>query len=184
MMAICCYIEPNYLNDLFTNPDEENMLIDKDTVVSLHFFKLTNQEGEVIDESSTPVSYLHGGYGSMFPSVELALQGKEAGYDLSLLMEPEDTFGEYDSELIRVEPRNAFPDNVQKGMQFEGSANNSEDQMVYTVIDVTDDTVVVDGNHPLAGIALKFECSVMDVRAATLEEISHGHVHGPHGHHH
>lgn len=160
------------------------MLIDKDTVVSLHFFKLTNQEGEVIDESSTPVSYLHGGYGGMFPSVELALQGKEVGYSLSLLMEPEETFGEYDGELVRVESRNAFPDNVQKGMQFEGNSNDSEDQLIYTVIDVTEDVVVVDGNHPFAGIALKFECSVMEVRAATLEEISHGHVHGSHGHHH
>lgn len=173
-----------FLKYLITNPEEEKMRIDKDTVVSLHFFKLTNQEGEVVDESSTPVSYLHGGYGGMFPSVELALEGKEAGYSLSLLMEPEETFGEYDNELIRVEPRGAFPDNVEKGMQFEGSAENSEDQMIYTVIDVTDDIVVVDGNHPLAGIALKFECSVMDVRAATQEEISHGHVHGPHGHHH
>ena len=98
-------------------------------------------------------------------------------------MEPEETFVEYDSELIRIEPRSAFPDTVEVGMQFEGGEENSDDVMIYTVTDVTDDIVVVDGNHPLAGMALQFECTVMEVRAATHDELSHGHVHGPHGHH-
>ena len=160
------------------------MRIVKDTVVSLQYYKLSNLEGDVVDESTSPVSYLHGGYGGMFPVVEAALQGKEAGYCLSMAMEPEETFGEYDSELIRIEPRSAFPDNVEVGMQFEGSEEDSEDSMIYTVTDVTDDIVIVDGNHPLAGIALQFECTVMAVRAATPDELSHGHVHGPHGHHH
>ena len=159
------------------------MRIEKDTVVSLQYYKLSNLDGEVMEESTTPVSYLHGGYGGMFPSVEEALQGKEAGYQLSLAMEPEETFGEYDSELIRIEPRSAFPDTVEVGMQFEGGEENSDDVMIYTVTDVTDDIVVVDGNHPLASMALQFECTVMEVRAATHDELSHGHVHGPHGHH-
>ena len=160
------------------------MRIEKDTVVSLQYYKLSNLQGEIVDESTSPVSYLHGGYGGMFPAVEAALQGKEAGYALSIAMEPEETFGEYDSELLRIEPRNAFPENVEIGMQFEGGEENSEDMMIYTVTDVTDDIVVVDGNHPLAGMALQFECTVMAVRAATADEVSHGHVHGPQGHDH
>lgn len=160
------------------------MRIAKDTVVSLQYYKLSNSQGDIVDESTSPVSYLHGGYGGMFPVVEAALQGKEAGDSLSMAMEPEETFGEYDSELIRIEPRSAFPDNVEVGMQFEGNEENSEESMIYTVTDVTDDIVVVDGNHPLAGMALQFECTVMEVRAATPDELSHGHVHGPHGHHH
>ncbi|SDG91019.1 FKBP-type peptidyl-prolyl cis-trans isomerase SlyD [Nitrosomonas sp. Nm132] len=165
----------------------KEMLIEKDTVVSLQYYKLSNSVGEIVEESTSPVSYLHGGYGGMFPIVEAALQGKEAGYRLSIAMEPEETFGEYDSELIRIEPRNAFPDTVEVGMQFEGGVEgeeeNSEDMMIYTVTDVTEDIVVVDGNHPLAGMALQFECTVMEVRSATSDELSHGHVHGPHGHH-
>ena len=150
------------------------MRIEKDTVVSLQYYKLSNLQGEIVDESTAPVSYLHGGYGGMFPAVEAALQGKEAGYALSIAMEPEETFGEYDSELLRIEPRNAFPENVEIGMQFEGGEENSEDIMIYTVTDVTDDIVVVDGNHPLAGMALQFECTVMAVRVATADEVSHG----------
>ena len=160
------------------------MRIEKDTVVSLQYYKLSNPQGEIVDESASPVSYLHGGYGGMFSVVEAALQGKEVGYFLSLALEQEETFGEYDSELIRIEPRSAFPENIEVGMQFEGGEENSEDMMIYTVTDVTDDIVVVDGNHPLAGMALQFECTVMEVRAATSDELSHGHVHGPHGHDH
>lgn len=160
------------------------MQVEKDTVVSFQYYKLSNPEGEIVDESASPVSYLHGGYGGMFPVVEAALQGKEAGYYLSIAMEPKETFGEYDSELIRIEPRNAFPENIEVGMQFEGGEENSEDMLIYTVTDVTEDIVVVDGNHPLAGMALQFECTVMAVRVATADEISHGHVHGPQGHDH
>lgn len=159
------------------------MRIVKDTVVSLHY-KMTNQEGEIVDETDIPISYLHGGYDGIFPTVEEALHEKEIGHTLTLLMEPEEAFGEYDSELMRVEPRTAFPDEVAVGMQFEGGEEGSGDYLIYTVTDVTDDIVIVDGNHPYAGMALQFECTVTAVRPATEEELAHGHVHGPHGHEH
>ena len=92
-------------------------------------------------------------------------------------MEPEDAFGEYDSDLIRTEPRHLFPQNVVVGMQFEGSTEASEETMIYTVTNVAQDKVMVDGNHPLAGQTLNFSCIVTDVRAATEKEIAHGHVH-------
>ena len=99
-------------------------------------------------------------------------------------MEQENTFGEYDEELIRVEPRSSFPDNVAVGMHFEGGAEGSDDIIVYTVTEIVDDTVIVDGNHPFAGMALNFSCTVTGVRPATPEEISHQHVHGAHDHDH
>jgi FKBP-type peptidyl-prolyl cis-trans isomerase SlyD len=162
------------------------MRIEKDTVVSLNY-ELLDSSDNIVEKTDTPISYLHGGYGGIFPMVEEALHNMEVGHTCSLSMEPENTFGEYDSELIRVEPRSSFPENVAIGMQFEGSTEGSDDAddiMIYTVTDVADDKVVVDGNHPLAGMLLKFSCKVTDIRPATEEEISHEHVHGPHGHEH
>ncbi len=159
------------------------MRIVKNTVVSLNY-RMLNREGEVLEETEAPISYLHGGYDGIFPVVEEALHEKEIGQSLSILMEPEDAFGEYDAELMRVEPKSVFPEGVTIGMQFEGGEDESDDMMIYTVTDVTEDIVVVDGNHPFAGMALQFECTVVGVRPATTEELAHGHVHGPHGHHH
>ena len=85
---------------------------------------------------------------------------------------------------MRAEPRAAFPGNVKAGMQFEGSGEESGDTRIYTVTDVTEDKVMVDGNHPLAGRSLVFACTVIGVRVAKREELTHGHVHGPGGHHH
>jgi FKBP-type peptidyl-prolyl cis-trans isomerase SlyD len=159
------------------------MRIEKNTVVSLNY-ELSDSEGNILEKTDTPISYLHGGYGGIFPMVEEALHDMEIGHSCSVSMEPENTFGEYDSELIRVEPRNSFPDNVAIGMQFEGGAEGSDDVMIYIVTDIADDTVVVDGNHPFAGMTLSFACAVTAVRPATHEEISHQHVHGAHGHEH
>lgn len=159
------------------------MRIEKNTVVTLNY-RMLNREGQIVEETETPISYLHGGYDGIFPLVEEALHEKEVGHSLSILMEPEDAFGEYDAELMRIEPRSAFPENVAVGMQFEGGEEGSDDIMIYTVTDVTEDIVVVDGNHPYAGMTLQFECTVIDVRSATTEELVHGHVHGPYGHHH
>jgi len=162
------------------------MRIEKDTVVTLNY-ELLDSSDNIIEKTDTPISYLHGGYGGIFPMVEEALHNMEIGYSCLVSMEPENTFGEYDSELIRIESRSSFPENVAVGMQFEGSTEGLDDEddiMIYTVTDVADDKVVVDGNHPLAGMLLKFACTVTDVRAATQEEILHQHVHGPHGHEH
>ncbi len=158
------------------------MRIEKDTVVSLNY-ELTDASGKELEKTDSPISYLHGGYGGIFPLVEEELHEKEIGYSCSVTMEPEDTFGEYDAELIRVEPRNAFPENVTVGMHFEGGAEGTDDFIIYKVTDVTNDTVIVDGNHPFAGMTLNFTCTVTDVRPATVDEISHEHAHGAHGHH-
>ena len=101
-----------------------------------------------------------------------------------MTLEPDDAFGEYDAELIRTEPRNLFPKNIKVGMQFEGAAEGSNHAMIYTVTDIADDKVVLDANHPLAGLSLVFECQVIAVREASEEESEHGHVHGPEGHDH
>ena len=99
-------------------------------------------------------------------------------------LEPDDAFGEYDAGLVHLEARDKFPDNLAIGMQFEGEGQESGEKLVYTVTDISDEKVVVDGNHPLAGRTLRFDCTVTAVRAATKDEITHGHVHGAHGHHH
>jgi FKBP-type peptidyl-prolyl cis-trans isomerase SlyD len=157
--------------------------IGKNTVVSLTY-QLTGSEGNLIERTKEPVSYLHGGYDGIFPLVEQALEGREAGYACEVRLPPEDAFGEYEEELVRVEPRRLFPPNLKVGMQFEGSAEESGESRIYTVTDIAEDKVVVDGNHPLAGQTVLFSCSVTEVRAASSEELAHGHVHGPHGHHH
>ncbi|MBA2352945.1 MAG: FKBP-type peptidyl-prolyl cis-trans isomerase [Burkholderiales bacterium] len=159
------------------------MEIKKDTVVSLAY-EISNLEGEVVEKTEKPISYLHGGYDGIFPLVEEALHGQKSGYACQLKLEPDDAFGEYDSDLVRVEPRALFPDDIQIGMQFEGGAEDSDDMSLYTITDIADGKVVVDGNHPFAGQVLVFSCTVEDVRPATREELAHGHVHGGDGHDH
>jgi FKBP-type peptidyl-prolyl cis-trans isomerase SlyD len=159
------------------------MQIGKDTVVELQY-QLFDTDGELIEKTDEPVEYLHGGYGGMFPAVEKALEGKKAGDTCKLRLEPDDGFGDYDAELMHIEPRDKFPEHVEIGMQFEGKGEESGDTIVYTVTDIADDKVVVDGNHPLAGQTLNMEVTVTSVRAASPEEVSHGHAHGAHGHHH
>ncbi|SEN33559.1 FKBP-type peptidyl-prolyl cis-trans isomerase [Nitrosomonas marina] len=159
------------------------MRIEKDTVVSLQY-ELSDSSGNLIEKTEEPINYLHGGYDGIFPMVEEALHEKEIGYSCTVSMEPEHTFGEYDSSLVRLEPRNAFPENVEVGMRFEGAAEDSDDYLIYTVTDIAEDKVVVDGNHPLAGMKLNFTCTVIDVRPATAEEVAHQHVQGPQEHLH
>jgi len=159
------------------------MQIGKDTVVTLNY-RVIDSDGNLVDEGGQPLIYLHGGYGGIFDKIEETLQGKGAGDKFEVKLEPEDAFGEYDAELVMIEPRNLFPDNIEVGMQFERATNEDDDGELYTITDIADDKVVVDGNHPLAGMALLFSCTVAEVRAASAEEISHGHVHAPGGHHH
>jgi FKBP-type peptidyl-prolyl cis-trans isomerase SlyD len=161
------------------------MQISKDTVVTLSC-ELTDSDGNTVGEGGTQLSYLHGGYSGIFPLVEAGLASKAAGEEFAVSLQPVDAFGEYDESLIRVEPKSVFPANVEIGMQFEGLPQGEEDDrwVVYTVTDIADDKVVIDGNHPLAGERLHFKCTVMNVRSATADEITHGHAHGDHGHHH
>lgn len=159
------------------------MKIAKDTVVSVNY-RLSDAQGELIEESRDPMVYLHGGYENTLPKIEEALDGKEAGYQVTIQVEPADAFGEYDAGLVKIEPKDRLPSPIEVGMQFEGSPDDDEESaLVFTVTEIADDKVVLDGNHPLAGIALRFELNVIEVRAATEEEVQHKHVHGPHGHH-
>jgi FKBP-type peptidyl-prolyl cis-trans isomerase SlyD len=132
-----------------------------------------------------PIIYLHGGHGGIFEKIEEELAGQAVGFKKDIRLQPEEAFGEYDAELVTVEPRELFPEQIEVGMQFERAAEDADsDGMLYTITDIAEGKVVVDGNHPLAGIALVFSCTVSDVRAATPEEIAHGHVHGAGGHLH
>jgi FKBP-type peptidyl-prolyl cis-trans isomerase SlyD len=159
------------------------MQIAKNTVVTLDY-ELFDADGNLIERTDAPIEYLHGGYDGIFPLVERALDGKSAGDSCRLTLAPDDAFGEYDAELVHVEPREKFPENVAVGMQFEGEGEHSGETLIYTVTDIADDKVVVDGNHPLAGQTLDFSCTVSAVRVASDEELAHQHVHGEHGHHH
>ena len=161
------------------------MKIAKNTVVTVRY-KLSDAQGNLIEESTEPMVYLHGGYENTLPKIEEALEGKEIGFDTTIQVEPDDAFGEYDANLVKVEPRNRLPTPLEVGMQFEGSPDDDEEEesLIFTVTDIADDKVVLDGNHPLAGMALRFSLNVTEVRAATDEEIAHEHVHGAHGHHH
>ncbi len=159
------------------------MKIAMNTVVSITY-ELRDSDGNVLESATEPVSYLHGGYDNIFPRVEEELHGKDVGESIALTLEPADAFGDYDEELVQIEPISAFPsEKVEVGMQFEGE-DSTGDVVLYTVTDVADGKVVVDGNHPWAGERVNFKCTVMDVRPATKEEINHGHVHGGGGHHH
>ena len=159
------------------------MQIGKDTVVTLEY-QLFDTDGELIEKSDEPVEYLHGGHGGMFPAVEKVLEGKDVGDTCRIRLTPEEGFGEYEADLVHVETRDKFPEGVEIGMQFEGKGEEAGEDIVYTVTDVAEGKVVVDGNHPFAGQTLNFECTITGVRAASAEELSHGHVHGAHGHHH
>lgn len=162
------------------------MKIVKDCVVSLRYDLTDATSGELLEKAADPISYVHGGYDGIFPAVEEELHGKSVGDTFSVTMEPDDAFGEYEHELVRVEPRNAFPDEVSVGMQFEGGAEDDDDEdfLLYTVVEMNDKEVTVDGNHPLAGKTIRFDGVITGIRAATQEELDHGHVHGEGGHHH
>ena len=155
-----------------------NMQVVKNTGVTLDY-NVTDPDGELVDAGKEPLVYLHGGYDDIFPMIEEALQGKKIGESVVVKMQPDDAFGEYDADLIQIEPRKSFPKELQVGMQFEGlpEGGDEDEVMIYRVTEVADDRVVLDGNHPLAGMALIFTCTVTAVRPASAEEIEHGHIH-------
>ena len=167
--------------------DRFRMKIEKNTVVSLRY-KLTDAQNNIIEEPDSPMVYLHGGYEGTFPKIETLLDGQDIGYEASVQLEPSEAFGEYDPELLKIEPRTRFPEPLEVGMQFEGVPDADEESpevdevddepLIYTVTDVADNQVVLDGNHPLAGMALRFWVQVEDVRAATDEEIENRHPEG------
>ncbi len=134
-------------------------------------YRLFDAQGEPIEEGERAWTYLHGGYGAVFPRIESSLQGQAVGYTTSMYLEPEDTFGDYDPMLLKIAPRDRFPGQLEAGMTFESVPGEPADGELYTVTDFTDEAVVLDANHPLAGLGLRFDLEIEDVREATAEEI-------------
>jgi FKBP-type peptidyl-prolyl cis-trans isomerase SlyD len=131
------------------------LAVGRNTAVTVEL-ELADFWGNLLQKSDSPVSYLHGGYGDLLPAL-----------------------GDYDEQLVRVEPRAAFPETLEVGMQFEGIPGGEPDDTIYTITDIAGDAVVLDGNHPLAGIGLEFRCTVRAVRAATEAEIGRGALDDP-----
>ena len=158
------------------------MNISAPCVVSL-VWRLEDTQGHVIDELKDPVEFFFGGV-DLLAKVEEALAGQEVGFNATLHLEPEHAFGEYDPQLVFFEERAIFPEKVEPGMQFDGVPEGATTQgmpgdAIYTVTEVYPTHVVLDGNHPLAGIALRIDLTVRDVREATDEEIEAGSVGQP-----
>ena len=159
------------------------MNIEKDCVVTANF-RLFDGNGELVDSSEVggPLTYLHGAE-ELLPGLEVALAGHAVGDNLTVELKPDEAFGQWDESLVDKAPRANFPgiEDIEPGMRFQTEMDDGA-PMIVTVTDVDDEWVTVDGNHELAGKHLRFELEVTDVRKATDEEISHGHVHGPDGH--
>ncbi len=161
---------------------EKFMTIEKNSVVSMHY-KLTDDKGELIDESKeNPLQYLHG-TNSLIPGLEKELTGKSAGDRIQVTVKPEEAYGQVASKLITTLPLNTFEgvDKVEVGMEFEATGETGE-MMVVRVDEINGEEVTINGNHPLAGMTLSFDVNVVDVRTATDEELNHGHAHD--GSHH
>jgi len=160
------------------------MQIGDQKVVTLHY-TLTDNEGRLIDKSDDgSFAYLHGA-SNIIPGLENALAGKSAGEELNVSVSPEEGYGARDEAMLQQVPKSMFEEDSQiaVGSQFHAQGPNGE-MLIVTVMEVHDEHVMVDGNHPLAGVDLNFSVTVVDVRDASAEEIEHGHVHGPGGHHH
>ena len=153
------------------------MNVAKNRVVSLDV-ELSDIWGNLIEHPADPVQYLHGDYGDIFPVVEAALEGKSVSDRIDLRLEPEDAHGDYDENLLLLESTAKFPQGLEVGMRVEAGAQPGSDAAggasFYTITDIADGKVVLDGNHPLAGIALRFVATVVEVRPATQTEIEHG----------
>ena len=157
------------------------MNIFANTAVTISF-KLFDANNKLIEESPEPLVYLHGGHSGIFPKIEEALAGKRVGDSISVTLEPEDAFGEYDAKMIRIEPVAELPADIAIGGYLVAELDGQE--VIWRVTGIADGKAVLDGNHELAGQRLRFDCTVMDIRPASQEETAHGHVHGADGHHH
>ena len=140
--------------------------VGRDTVVSLKV-AMYDAQGALL-QASSELAYLHGGYGNLFEALERALEGRLQGESVQAQLEPEQAFGEYDAELLRLEPAERYGEGLRVGMEVE------EGSRIYTVTDVADGKAVLDANHPLAGMALRFDIEITAVRPASREEIARG----------
>ncbi len=150
------------------------MKISRNHVVTLHY-QVTDQAGNVVDDGKEPLVYLHGGYGGLFDAMEVALQGMQENDAFRVELSAEQAFGEFDAELIAVEPREAFPPNIQVGTHVEMETDEGE-SLLFAVTAIDKNGVTIDGNHPLCGKDLIFSGTIAAVRAATRNEIARGEV--------
>lgn len=162
------------------------MQVAKNAVVTIDY-TLKNPDGKVIDSSQSegrqPLPYIHGA-GGLIPGLESALEGKNPGDSLSVTIAPEQAYGIRDEKLVSTVAKTAFGNNaIMVGAQFRTQDKQGHQQVV-TITKIDADKVTVDSNHPLAGVTLHFDVTIKEVREATAEELAHGHVHGPGGHHH
>ena len=160
------------------------MEIAADRVVTIHY-TLKNDEGAVLDSSSggEPLAYIQG-HGNLVTGLEKALEGRQEGAALAVVVSPQDGYGVHDAALIQRVPKRSLQGSgeIKKGMQFQ--ARTGDGMRLFTVTAVVGDMITLDGNHPLADQTLHFEVQIVGVRAATAEELEHRHVHGAGGHHH
>ena len=146
------------------------MKIKMNSIVNMTY-EIKDIDGNILESSSEPVEYLHGGFDNIFPKVEEAMHGKKIGDEIVVSLEPADAFGTYDESLVQIEPTSAFPENeLKQGMQFEGEDSSGE-VITYTVTDIADGKVIVDGNHPWAGQRIIFTAIVGDIRLANDQEL-------------
>lgn len=147
------------------------MKVSKNCVVTLDF-SVADTAGNLLDEGARPLVYLHGGYDGIFPKIEAGLEGKSVGESLDITLSPEESFGEYEDDLVEIADRSEFPNDIELGMEF--SQGEDEDAMVYAIVEISKDKVVLDANHPFAGIEIAFSCTVTHIREATKQELSQG----------
>lgn len=159
------------------------MIISKNSAVYFQY-SLSDETGDTIDASpeNEPMAYLQG-HNNIIPGLEKEMEGKKSGDVMVVTVEPKEAYGERKEEMVQQIPRESFKaEDIKIGMRFEATTPNGAVSVV--VADLTDETVTVDGNHPLAGKKLTFDVRISDVREATKEELTHGHIHGPGGHQH
>jgi len=160
------------------------MQIDKNAVVSMDY-TLTDDQGTLIDSSkgNEPLSYVHG-MGNIIPGLENALGGKKVGDSFTIAIPPDEGYGERNEALLQTVSKELFDkaDTPQLGMQFQSSTEGQRTQL-FTVVGIEENDIKIDGNHPLAGMTLNFDVTVVNIREASEEELSHGHVHDGHTHH-
>ncbi len=160
------------------------MKVARNTVVTLHY-TLTDDSGEVLDSSAggEPLGYLHG-HGNIIPGLEKALEGSSAGFQSTVTISAAEGYGEKNPDAVFDAPRKHFPQDMPLAPGAQVQTQGEHGPLTTTVVNVTDDSVTLDGNHPLAGKTLHFEVEIVEVRGASEEELAHGHVHGHGGHHH
>ena len=159
------------------------MRIAKNTAVTLRY-KILDGKGKLIEDARQPMVYLHGGYQNTLPKIEEAMEGRARGYRTVLKLAAADAFGVRDESLMHTVAKSSLPGTPKIGAQFRGQPGTPQSEIVFRVTRLEGTSALMDGNHALAGQDVQFDLTVMDIRSASEEEITHRHVHGVHGHHH